>query len=74
MNSAAMMAAMKPYDMHNETWMVDILESSVRLLQRQRGTPDRPPSCQQAIVLLTDSMEENHTMVMRHLDPYGRIR
>ncbi|KOB71632.1 Uncharacterized protein OBRU01_13437 [Operophtera brumata] len=50
---------------------VNVLRFNV---ERQRGTPDRLPSCQQAIVMLTDSMEENHTLLMRRLDPYGRIR
>lgn len=74
MNSAAIMAALEHIKMWNETWMGDVLEYSVRLLQKQRGTPDRPPSCQQAIVLLTDSLYDNYTQLLNHLDPDGRIR
>ncbi|KPJ19361.1 Voltage-dependent calcium channel subunit alpha-2/delta-4 [Papilio machaon] len=73
-NSAAIMAALAHFKMWNETWMGDVLEYSVRLLQKQRGTPDRPPSCQQAIVLLTDSLYDNYTQLLNHLDPEGRIR
>ncbi|XP_068622852.1 voltage-dependent calcium channel subunit alpha-2/delta-4-like [Battus philenor] len=73
-NSAAIMAAMEHIKMWNETWMGDVLEYSVRLLQKHRGTPDRPPSCQQAIVLLTDSLYGNYTQLLNHLDPDGHIR
>ncbi|XP_013140737.1 PREDICTED: voltage-dependent calcium channel subunit alpha-2/delta-3-like [Papilio polytes] len=73
-NSAAIMAALAHFKMWNETWMGDVLEYSVRLLQKQRGTLDRPPSCQQAIVLLTDSLYDNYTQLLNHLDPEGRIR
>ncbi|CAH0588139.1 unnamed protein product [Chrysodeixis includens] len=73
-NSAAMMAAMKDYKMTNETRMNDVLGYAVRLLQRQRGAKDRPRACQQAIVLLTDSLYRNYTKLMRHLDPDGRVR
>lgn len=74
MNSAAMMAAMEYYTMTNETLMGDVLEYAVRLLQRQRKAPDRPRACQQAIVLLTDSLYDNYTQLLRHLDPEGSIR
>ncbi|XP_022824608.1 voltage-dependent calcium channel subunit alpha-2/delta-3-like [Spodoptera litura] len=73
-NTAAMMAAMNNYKMTNETLMADVLESATRLLQRQRSTPDRPKACQQAIVLLTDSLYDNYTHLMKHLDPGGNIR
>ncbi|RVE51510.1 hypothetical protein evm_003911 [Chilo suppressalis] len=73
-NSAAMMSALKDLKMYNLTDMEYVLNYSVRMLQRQRGTPERPPSCQQAIVLVTDSMEHNFTDKMRLLDPSGRIR
>lgn len=74
MNSAAMMAAMKDYKMVNETRMKDVLGYAVRLLQRQRVAKDRPRACQQAVILLTDSIYRNYTKLMRHLDPDGRIR
>lgn len=73
-NTAAMMAAMNNYKMTNETLMADVLEAATRLLQRQRSTPDRPRACQQAIVLLTDSLYDNYTHLMKHLDPGGNIR
>lgn len=73
-NTAAMMAAMNNYKVTNETLMGDVLEYAIRLLQRQRSTPERPRACQQAIVLLTDSLFDNYSHLMRHLDPEGRIR
>ncbi|PZC84021.1 hypothetical protein B5X24_HaOG206367 [Helicoverpa armigera] len=73
-NTAAMMAAMEYYKMTNETLMADVLEYAVKLLREQRRAPDRPRACQQAIVLLTDSLYDNYTHLMRHLDPEGNIR
>lgn len=73
-NTAAMFAALKPFGMNNETWMEDDLIAAVRLLKQQRGTHNRPPSCQQVIVLITDSLYDNHTALMRQIDPQGKIR
>ncbi|KAJ8718586.1 hypothetical protein PYW08_002823 [Mythimna loreyi] len=73
-NTAAMMAAMYNYNMTSETLMEEVLEYAVRLLQKQRSTPEHPRACQQAIVLLTDSLYDNFTDLMRHLDPEGNIR
>ncbi|CAB3244772.1 unnamed protein product [Arctia plantaginis] len=73
-NTAAMMAAMPLYTMNNETWMADVLTYSVTLLKNQRKAKDRPIACQQAIVLLTDSLYDNYTQLMRELDPDGNIR
>ncbi|CAH2049156.1 unnamed protein product, partial [Iphiclides podalirius] len=72
-NSAAIMAALGHIKMWNETWMDNVLEYSVKLLQKQRGTSDRP-SCQQAIILITDSLYDNFTQLLNYLDPEGRIR
>lgn len=69
-----MMAAMKFHKMVNETHMHHVLEYAVRLLQKQQATRQRPPACQQAIVLLTDSMYANYSALMRHLDPHNKIR
>ncbi|XP_072938386.1 voltage-dependent calcium channel subunit alpha-2/delta-3-like [Epargyreus clarus] len=73
-NTAAMMAALKHQKMKNETKMADVLTYAVRMLQTQRKLPDRPPACQQAIVLLTDSLYDNYTDLLRQLDPEGQIR
>ncbi|KAJ0175050.1 hypothetical protein K1T71_009191 [Dendrolimus kikuchii] len=73
-NSAAMMSALKFYKMRNETHMADVLEYAVHMLRRYNLKRDRPSSCQQAIVLLTDSMYDNYTDLMKELDPHGRIR
>ncbi|CAG4943373.1 unnamed protein product [Parnassius apollo] len=73
-NSAAIMATLNHYKMCNETKMKDVLKYAVRLLQKQRGSRDRPGSCQQAIVLVTDSLYDNYTELLNHLDPDGRIR
>jgi hypothetical protein len=69
-----MMAELKDQLMHNETDMEYVLRYAVRMLQKQRGTPDRPAACQQAIVLVTDSLSYNYTKLMKELDPSGRIR
>ncbi|XP_075979902.1 voltage-dependent calcium channel subunit alpha-2/delta-4-like [Anticarsia gemmatalis] len=73
-NTAAMMAALKMYKMTNETAMADVLTYAVGLLKEQRKAKDRPQACQQAIVLLTDSLYENFTGLMRELDKEGSIR
>ncbi|XP_037292245.1 voltage-dependent calcium channel subunit alpha-2/delta-4 [Manduca sexta] len=73
-NSAAMMAALKFFPLTNLTDMDSVLRYSVDLLKKQRDTRDRPHSCQQAIVLLTDSMYENFTRLMQYLDPKNDIR
>ncbi|XP_045493057.1 voltage-dependent calcium channel subunit alpha-2/delta-3-like [Colias croceus] len=72
-NSAAIMAALMPKKMKNESLIGDVLAYSVNLLKKQR-TLDRPPSCQQAIVMVTDSLCINYTTLMRQLDPDGKIR
>lgn len=54
--------------------MADVLEYAVHMLRRHHLKRDRPSSCQQAIVLLTDSMYDNYTDLMKELDPQGRIR
>lgn len=69
-----MMAAMYPTRFINTTYLDQILESAVRLLQEQHATEDRPAACQQAIVLLTDSVYDNYTATMRRFDPHNRIR
>ncbi|CAH2267312.1 jg14777 [Pararge aegeria aegeria] len=73
-NSAAMMAVLKHQITVNETWMTDVLQYSVQLLKKHRESNLRPPSCQQAIVMLTDSLYENYTELMRQFDPEGHIR
>ncbi|CAG4935593.1 unnamed protein product [Colias eurytheme] len=57
-NSAAMMSALKLQKM---------------LLKKQKHL-NRPQACQQAIVLVTDSLYYNYTTLMRQLDPEGKIR
>ncbi|KAM3965522.1 voltage-dependent calcium channel subunit alpha-2/delta-4 [Aphomia sociella] len=73
-NSAAILDAMENYKVKNETDMKFVLRHAVHTLQMQHGTPDRPASCQQAIVLVTDSIYRNYTELLRDLDPSGRIR
>ncbi|XP_045775356.1 voltage-dependent calcium channel subunit alpha-2/delta-3-like [Maniola jurtina] len=73
-NSAAMMAVLRYKKPTNETWMAEVLQYSVQLLQKQREATTRPPSCQQALVILTDSLYANYTELMHHLDPEGTIR
>ncbi|CAF4825853.1 unnamed protein product [Pieris macdunnoughi] len=72
-NSAAMMSALKRQALVNESLIGDVLTYSVRLLQKQ-NTLNRPRACQQAIVLVTDSLYYNYTDLMRRLDPEGKIR
>ncbi|CAK1542245.1 unnamed protein product [Leptosia nina] len=72
-NSAAMMAALKRQAMVNESLIGDVLTYSVQLLKNQKKL-DRPQACQQAIVLVTDSLYYNYTDLMRQLDPEGKIR
>ncbi|XP_041980678.1 voltage-dependent calcium channel subunit alpha-2/delta-3-like [Aricia agestis] len=73
-NSAAMMAAMKHQRLINETNMELVLKYAVKMLHQRQKATDKPPSCQQAIVLLTDSLDENFTSLMEYLDPEGNIR
>ncbi|KAL0870673.1 hypothetical protein ABMA27_005620 [Loxostege sticticalis] len=73
-NTAAMMSELKELPFRNETKMDYVLRYSIRLLQRQKPTPERPASCQQAIVVVTDSLYHNYTELLRELDPTGRIR
>ncbi|KAL4717266.1 hypothetical protein ACJJTC_017153, partial [Scirpophaga incertulas] len=73
-NSAAMMANLKEQPMENKTDMAAVLRYAVRTLQRRRAAPDRPPACQQALVLVTDSLSYNFTALLRDLDPSGKIR
>lgn len=68
-----MMAALKRQALVNESLIGDVLEYSVHLLQKQ-NTLKRPRACQQAIVLVTDSLYYNYTALMRRLDPEGKIR
>ncbi|XP_045514107.1 voltage-dependent calcium channel subunit alpha-2/delta-4-like [Pieris brassicae] len=72
-NSAAMMSALKRQALVNESLIGDVLTYSVHLLQKQ-NTLNRPRACQQAIVLVTDSLYYNYTDLMRRLDPEGKIR
>ncbi|GBP70023.1 hypothetical protein EVAR_39606_1 [Eumeta japonica] len=72
-NSAAMMAAMKKYSVVNDTKIEAVLEYAVKLLQRQRHSGNHPVACQQAIVILADSIYTNATQKMKELDPEGHI-
>ncbi|CAF4898363.1 unnamed protein product [Pieris macdunnoughi] len=72
-NTAAMIAVLKSQKMKNESMIGDVLAYSVQLLKKQRNL-DRPPSCQQAIVLVTDSLYIDYTELMKQLDPDGKIR
>lgn len=69
-----MMAAMKDYRTYNETKMDVVLKNAVEMLQKQNEITGREPSCQQAIILLTDSLEVNVTEDMQKLDPDANIR
>ncbi|XP_050667961.1 voltage-dependent calcium channel subunit alpha-2/delta-4-like [Leptidea sinapis] len=73
-NSAAMMAALKEQKLINQSLIGEVLSYSVHLLRKQYSAPDRPTSCQQAIVLVTDSLYLNFSSLMRQLDPEGNIR
>ncbi|XP_052742327.1 voltage-dependent calcium channel subunit alpha-2/delta-3 [Bicyclus anynana] len=73
-NSAAMMAVLPHQNTTNETLMADAIHYSMEFLKRQREAPGRPPSCQQALVLVTDSLYDNYTDLMRSLDPEGYVR
>ncbi|XP_028032145.1 uncharacterized protein LOC114244507 [Bombyx mandarina] len=73
-NSAAMMEELREYTKVNETKVDYALKYAIKLLRKQRLIRDRPKSCQQAIVLLTDSMYDNYTDLVRHLDPGNNIR
>ncbi|CAK1553799.1 unnamed protein product [Leptosia nina] len=72
-NSAAMMSALRRQKLKNESLIGDVLAYSVNLLKKQHNL-DKPLSCQQAIVLITDSLYINYTDLMRQLDPEGKIR
>lgn len=69
-----MMDALQYQNTSCETWMDHVLVYSVNLLKERKKATDRPPSCQQAIVLITDSLYENYTDLMNVLDPDGSIR
>ncbi|CAH2087531.1 unnamed protein product [Euphydryas editha] len=73
-NCAAMMSSLKEERRVNETKMQQVLTYAVHLLNRQRLAKDTPTSCQQAIVVVTDSVYENYTELMYQLDPSGSIR
>lgn len=69
-----MMEELREYTKVNETKVDYALKYAIKLLRKQRLIRDRPKSCQQAIVLLTDSMYDNYTDLVRHLDPGNNIR
>lgn len=69
-----MLDAMKKYQLRNETNMEKVLKDAVKFFKKQKGISDRSPSCQQAIILLTDSLYFNYTGLMQKLDPKGNIR
>ncbi|XP_063627506.1 voltage-dependent calcium channel subunit alpha-2/delta-4-like [Cydia splendana] len=73
-NTAAIMASMKYLQFKNETDMTVVLTHAVRTLQEQREKPGRRRPCQQAIVLITDTLNENMTELIDLLDPDGSIR
>lgn len=69
-----MVASLKDKNPINETKMEKVLIESVKILNKQLKAKDTPNACQQAIVLLTDSLYDNYTDLMHQLDPSGRIR
>lgn len=69
-----MMSSLKEERRVNETKMQDVLTYAVHLLNKQRLAKDTPTSCQQAIVVVSDSVYENYTELMYQLDPSGSIR
>lgn len=73
-NSAAMLAVLKDYLVRNYTHLENVIHEAVRILQREQHRAEKPPSCQQAIVLIADSIPRNYTDIMRKADPTGRIR
>ncbi|XP_047995898.1 voltage-dependent calcium channel subunit alpha-2/delta-1-like [Leguminivora glycinivorella] len=73
-NTAAIMASMKYLQFKNETDMAVVMTHAVRTLQEQREKPGRRRPCQQAIVLITDTLNENMTELIQLLDPDGLIR
>lgn len=73
-NSAAIINSMKYQSYRNASNMTTVLMHGVRMLQEQRARTDRRPPCQQAIVLITDTLNENLTEVIRQLDPEGTVR
>ncbi|CAH0718213.1 unnamed protein product, partial [Brenthis ino] len=73
-NSAAMVASLKDQNPKNETNMEVVLIESIQILNNQLKAKDTPNACQQAIVLVTDTIEENYNDLMHRLDPNGQIR
>ncbi|KAI5651375.1 neuronal voltage-dependent calcium channel alpha 2acd domain-containing protein [Phthorimaea operculella] len=73
-NSAALMTMLGHYPMKNYTDIRHSLSVAVDLLKKQAQRTDRPAPCQQAIVFISDSINENFTDTMRELDPTGQIR
>ncbi|XP_059061607.1 voltage-dependent calcium channel subunit alpha-2/delta-3-like [Achroia grisella] len=73
-NTAAIATKMDQYALLNKTDMKMVFRYAVQMLQSQRSMKDRPASCQQVIVLVTDSVESNYTELLKDLDPLGRIR
>lgn len=69
-----MVASLKDQNPKNETNMEVVLIESIEILNNQLKAKDTPNACQQAIVLLTDSIEDNYNDLMRRLDPSGQIR
>lgn len=69
-----MLAVLKDYLVTNYTRLENVIREGVRIIQREQYRTEKPPSCQQAIVLITDSIPRNYTDVMRKADPTGRIR
>ncbi|XP_073960606.1 voltage-dependent calcium channel subunit alpha-2/delta-4-like isoform X2 [Choristoneura fumiferana] len=73
-NSAAIINSMKYQSYKNATNMTVVLMHSVKMMKEQRTRSDRRPPCQQAIVLITDTLNENLTELMKKLDPEGTVR
>lgn len=69
-----MLAVLKDYLVTNYTHLENVIREGVRIIQREQYRTEKPPSCQQAIVLIADSIPLNYTDVMRKADPTGRIR
>ncbi|XP_031763031.2 voltage-dependent calcium channel subunit alpha-2/delta-3-like isoform X2 [Galleria mellonella] len=73
-NTAAITSKMDHYALTNKTDLKLVFRYAVQMLQKQRHTPDHPPSCQQIIIIVTDSVDRNYTELLRDLDPTGQIR
>lgn len=69
-----MLAVLKDYLVSNYSNLENVIREGVRILQREQFRTEKPPSCQQAIVLIADSIPRNYTDIMRQADPSGRIR